>query len=110
MFFTTGRCGWWTWYHFAGTFAFLFSRTHEQILDDEAGRGDDFLLYLRRVQFEASLLADNPDYDLVLDTTHLKEKSTDLISAIIRFFNSALVYFSKDFFGNSCLIPDADLV
>lgn len=84
--------------------------THKQILDGEAGRGDDFLFYLRRIEFEASLLADNPNYDLVLDTTHLEEKSTDLISAIIRFFNSALVYFSKDFFGSSRLIPDADLV
>jgi hypothetical protein len=33
----------------------------------------------------------------------LQEKSTDLMAAIIRYFNSALLYFRQDFFGTSPL-------
>jgi hypothetical protein len=29
----------------------------------------------------------------------MEEKSADLLTVIIKFFNSALIYFSKDFFG-----------
>jgi hypothetical protein len=57
---------------------------------------------LRRIEFQAALVADNPSYDLDLEMTQnlLKEKSMDLLSAVIKFFNSALVYLSKGFLGN----------
>ena len=76
-----------------------------QILDDEAGRTEDFFFQLRRIEFQAALIADNPSYDLDLKITQdlLKEKSTDLLSAVIKFFNSALLYLSADYFGNLCI-------
>jgi hypothetical protein len=47
------------------------------------------------------MLADNDNYDLGLESTQriMEEKSADLLTVIIKFFNSALIYFSKDFFG-----------
>jgi hypothetical protein len=56
------------------------------------------------------MLANNPNYDLDLEKTQalLEEKSTDLMSAIIRFFNSSLVYFSRGFFRNSVDSFDTD--
>jgi hypothetical protein len=49
----------------------------------------------------AAILADNPRSDCGLMATDilLQEKSTDLMAAIIRYFNSALIYFRQDFFG-----------
>jgi hypothetical protein len=77
------------------------------ILEQESSRCDDFLYNLRRIEFQAALLADNPSYDLDLETTQnlLKEKSTNLMSAMFKFFNSALVYLSRGFLGElSCFI------
>jgi hypothetical protein len=49
---------------------------------------DDFLVYLKRIECQAAMLADNPNYDLNLETPQalLEEKSTDLMSAIIPLF------------------------
>lgn len=71
------------------------------MLEEESGRREDFLYYLRRVEFQAALLADNPSYDLDLEATQnlLKEKSTDLMTAVIEFLNSALVYLGDGFLG-----------
>jgi hypothetical protein len=56
---------------------------------------------LKRIEFQTALLSDNPNYDLNLETTQalLEEKSTDLMSAIISFFNSTLMYIGNSFFG-----------
>jgi hypothetical protein len=74
-----------------------------KILDTEGCRGVDFLVQLRRIEFQAAILADNPNYDLDLDSTQniINEKSTDLLTAVVKFFNSALVYFSHEFFSES---------
>jgi hypothetical protein len=50
------------------------------------------MLYLRRIEFEAALLADNPHYDLESMSSRnlVQEKSTDLMTAIVTFFNSSL--------------------
>jgi hypothetical protein len=57
---------------------------------------------LGRIEFVTAILADNPKYDgdLVVTKGLLHEKSTDLMAAVIRYFNSALIYFRQDFFGN----------
>jgi hypothetical protein len=59
---------------------------------------------LGRIEFVAAILADNPKYDsdsqLMVTQDLLQEKSTDLMAAIVRYFNSALIYFRQDFFGN----------
>jgi hypothetical protein len=56
---------------------------------------------LRRIEDQAALLADNPQCGLDLERaqTFLNEKSTVLMTAAIKFLNSALVYFSEGFFG-----------
>jgi hypothetical protein len=63
---------------------------------------NDFTQELRRIEFQAALLADNPEYSVDLESAGalLREKSTDLLTAVVKFFNSALLYFSKGFFGN----------
>jgi hypothetical protein len=70
-----------------------------QIIDGEAARGKDFLATLRRLEFQAALIADNPNYDLNSASTRdlVEEKSRDLMTAIVKFFNDALIYFSKSF-------------
>ena len=67
---------------------------------EEADRADDFFDTLRRIEFQAALLADNPNYDLDSEKSLniIEEKSTDLMSAIIIYFNSSLIYFRKNFF------------
>jgi hypothetical protein len=62
------------------------------------------MFYLRRIEFEAALLADNPHYDLDSGTSQMsgnlvQEKATDLMISIIVFFNASLVYFRKSFFS-----------
>jgi hypothetical protein len=73
----------------------------KQLIGNESRRGDEFLLYLQRIEFQAALLADNPKYDLN-DTGSsqnlIQEKATSLMTAIIAFFNSALIYFANNFF------------
>jgi hypothetical protein len=60
---------------------------------------------LGRIEFVAAILADNPRYDsdsqLMVTQDLLQEKSTDLMAAIVRYFNSALIYFRQDFFRNT---------
>jgi hypothetical protein len=71
------------------------------MLENEADRSEDFFFQLSRIEYQAALIADNPNYNLDLEVTQniLQEKSTDLLAAVIRFLNSALVYFSSNFFG-----------
>jgi len=74
-------------------------RAYAKLLEEESSRGEDFLQYLRRIEFEAAIIADNPNFDLGLETTQqfLEDKSTELMSAIINFFNAALNYFCHNF-------------
>ena len=80
-----------------------------QLLEDESGRADEFYNYLRRIEFQAIRIVENPIHNLRLNTTQvlMQEKSIHLLIAIVTYFNSALLYFSHDFFGKtnyiSCL-------
>ena len=67
----------------------------------EATRSGEFLLSLRRIEFQAAIIADNPTYDLNSASTRdlVAEKSRDLMTAVVKFFNAALIYFSKSFAG-----------
>jgi len=53
------------------------------------------------VQTQAERIAANPSIDLSSKSIleRVEKRSTDLMAAIIRFFNSTLVYFNKSFFG-----------
>jgi hypothetical protein len=73
----------------------------EKIIDEEAGRADDFNLYLRRVEYQLARVAENPSFDLNSESTRitLQYKSIDLMTALIKFFNSFLLYSEHSFFG-----------
>src|SRR5437762_2305517 len=75
--------------------------TNNKLLDDESGRADEFHTYLRRIEFQAARIVENPSLCFRLDTTQglMQEKSIDLLTAIVTYFNSVLLYFSHDFFG-----------
>jgi hypothetical protein len=66
------------------------------------GRRDDFLSCLRSIEFQAALLADNQGYNLNSEITRnlVEEKATELMTAIVCFFNSALIHFNKSLGGN----------
>lgn len=53
------------------------------------------------MQTQAERIAANPSIDLSSKSIveRMEKRSTDLMAAIIRFFNSTLVYFNKSFFG-----------
>jgi len=64
------------------------------------------MVYLRRVESEIVILANNPNFDLASDSirTYLEDKSTNLLTAFIMFLNAALIYFLREFFGNKSRI------
>ena len=57
---------------------------------------------------QAALLVDKPKSDLGLKTSMaiLQARSTDLMCAVIQFFNSALLYLKSGFFGEP---PNGDV-
>jgi hypothetical protein len=77
-------------------------------LEDQAGRADDFYFHLRRIEYQCARIAENPNFDLGLEITRdlMKEKSIDLMTGIVEFFDSALLFYNSKFFGN--LILDTD--
>ena len=98
-------CHWkeqrWVWgFYYKYIHPFIQLADHK-IISDEAGRGGDFYIYLKRIEYQAARIAENPNFDLDSESTRdlMKEKSIDLMIAMVRFFNSALLYFKHDFFG-----------
>lgn len=75
---------------------------NEQIIDEEVGRADDFNMYLRRIEYQATRVVENPNFDLNRENNQglLRQKSIDLMTAIIKFFNSFLLYLSCDDIGD----------
>jgi hypothetical protein len=57
---------------------------------------------LRRIEYQAARVAQNPNFDLNLESTRnlMQEKSLDLMTGIVRFLNFALIYFNHNFFAN----------
>jgi len=51
-----------------------------QLLNAQSNRGDDFLSNLRRIEFQAAIIAENPTYDLNVESTRslVEEKARDL--------------------------------
>jgi hypothetical protein len=76
------------------------------LLDDESSRADEFHNYLRRIEFQAIRIVENPILNLRSNNSHqlLQERSIHLLTAIVSYFNSALIYFSHDFFGEINLL------
>lgn len=72
-------------------------------------RADSFLLQLKGISYQAARVAQNPHVDLNSETTRdlMREKSIDLMTAIVKMFNCALIYFNRQFFGKNhglCLL------
>ena len=66
-------------------------------LNDESGHVNDFYSQLRGVEYQASRIA---TIDLTVESTRtlMQEKSLDLMTAIVKYLNGALIYFNSSFF------------
>lgn len=56
---------------------------------------------MRSIEYQAARIAGNPNFDLDVESTQnlMKEKSIDLMTGMVKFFNCALLYYKRDFFG-----------
>ena len=70
-----------------------------QIIINASDRKKTFYIQLRRIECQAERIAYNRNYDQMpeQDRQRIQKKGIDLMTAIIRFFNSALCYFSYNF-------------
>ena len=66
-------------------------------MNDESGRADDFYSQLRRIEYQASRIS---TIDLTVESTRtlMQEKSLDLMTAIVKYLNGALIFFNSSFF------------
>ena len=71
------------------------------MIHDEGGRAEDFYSQLRRIEYQAARIAENQNFDLNIESTRnlMREKSIELMTGIVKFFDSALLYFGHQFFG-----------
>ena len=67
--------------------------------NDEAQRGGQFIQYLDRVGFQALCVHAIHHHPQELLEDILCEKIVDLMTAIITFLSSSLLYFKHGFFG-----------
>jgi len=77
----------------------FFSRTLTgKGMNEESGHADDFYCQLRRIEYQASRIS---TIDLTVESTRtlMHEKSLDLMTAIVKYLNGALIYFNSNFFG-----------
>ena len=67
-------------------------------INGESGHADDFYCQLRRFEYQASRIS---SIDLTVESTRtlMHEKSLDLLTAIVKYLNGALLYFNSNFFG-----------
>jgi hypothetical protein len=75
-------------------------------LESETERRTQFLKTLEEIEFQAARLASNRHFDLMSLSMLMQERAIYLMIGIIDFFNAALLYFSKDFFGTKILHID----
>jgi hypothetical protein len=68
---------------------------------EEASCASDFDIQLRRMEYQSARIAENPNFDLNLESARnlLSEKATDLMTAMVEFFDSALLYYNRNFFS-----------
>jgi hypothetical protein len=66
-------------------------------MNHESGRADDFYSQLRRIEYQAARIS---TIDLTVESTRtlIQEKSLDLMTAIVKYLNGALIYFNANFF------------
>ena len=75
---------------------------YHKILQEEHARPGDFFVQLDRIQYQADRVTANPNFDVIPDSSGniIRRKGIDLMNAIVKFFNSALMFFSKSFGGD----------
>ena len=70
-----------------------------KLINNEQDRQDLFLHDLKRIEYQSARIALNPNFNDI--ETHSRQliaaKGMDLMIAVIKFFNSALIYFSRSF-------------
>lgn len=77
------------------------------MLEKEVGRSDQFEEQLQRIQYQSERVACNPNYDFNLEGAQklMKEKSIQLLTAVVNYFNSALLYYNQTSFGSFFTVP-----
>lgn len=71
-----------------------------QILEEVSGHKGEFYRQLHRIEYQFARLAQNSSLYLSVGNRDLMtEKSLDLMAAMIKYFNSALLYYNQSFFG-----------
>lgn len=68
-------------------------------MEVEADRRSRFLKTLEEIEFQAGRLALNRNINKLSLSTLMQERAVLLMVGIIKFLNSALLYFSRTFFG-----------
>lgn len=68
----------------------------------QSQKGFEFYQYLERIEYQSARLSANPHFNLTNASSNvlLCDKSVDLLTMIVSFFDSALIYFHSDIFGN----------
>ncbi|KAF8244389.1 hypothetical protein K440DRAFT_663489 [Wilcoxina mikolae CBS 423.85] len=70
------------------------------LADQESARGEDFLKQLERIQYQSLRVAEVHKCAEVEVGELLREKSTNLMTSVIRFFDSSIIFFKHDYFYN----------
>lgn len=71
-------------------------------IDAQSQKGAEFYRYLERIEYQSARLAANPHFKLenAYSNNLIRDKSVDLMTAIVLFFDSALLYFHSNLLGN----------
>jgi hypothetical protein len=67
---------------------------------EERSRGEDFMKQLDRIAFQSNRIAEIQRFPQIVVGDIVLEKSTDLMTAILNFFQHSLMYFKHDYFYN----------
>jgi len=56
---------------------------------------------MRRIEYQSARVAENPNFDFNSTSTQdlMREKSIELLTAVIEFLDSALLYYNQAHFG-----------
>jgi hypothetical protein len=69
------------------------------MLEKEEVISDGFLRTLEEIEFQAARLLSNRHFDIITSSRLMQERAIYLLVSIINFFNAALLYLARDFFG-----------
>jgi hypothetical protein len=68
-------------------------------VQEEDARYKDFLIQLTRIERQAARVFENPNLDAANPPGRLQERGVDLLTSVIKYFNSAFQYFLNGLFG-----------